>query len=126
MADLNVELQKWFEKLQKIPTDYHLLCPRTGDEDDENYKKPNDPASKITPEEKLQRIEQGKERVEITYWNSLIFGFEKKEAGKWLEDFTIRLEECLKSCSECVLNWHMNRKHQMQQFSEYVPRILLP
>ncbi|KAH7019944.1 SEN1 N terminal-domain-containing protein [Ilyonectria destructans] len=118
MSDVNEELAKWYEELQKIPTEYHLLCPRTGDDDEENYKNLDDPDSKISLEEKKKRIEQGKERIEVTYWNSLIFGFDKKVAGKWLEDFTTRLEEGLKFCSDCVLNWHMKRKANLQKFAE--------
>lgn len=112
------ELGKWFEELQKIPESTHLLCPRIDDDDNENYRILDDPDSQITLEEKKDRIEKGNKRIEITYWNSLIFGFDKKEAGKWLEKFTTRLEESLRSCSECVLNWHMKRQANLQKFSE--------
>ncbi|KAK7402855.1 DEAD-box type RNA helicase [Neonectria punicea] len=118
MSSINDELEKWYEEFQKFPPQYHLLCPRTGDDDDENYKTLDDPESKISLEEKKKRIEAGKERLEITYWNSLIFGFDKRIAGKWLEDFTKRLEEGLKFCSDCVLNWHMKRKTTLQKFAE--------
>ena len=118
MSSINDELAKWYEEFQKFPPQYHLLCPRTGDDDDENYKILDDPESKISLEEKKKRIEAGKERLEITYWNSLIFGFDKRIAGKWLEDFTKRLEEGLKFCSDCVLNWHMKRKTTLQKFAE--------
>lgn len=118
MADINEVLGKWYDDFQKIPPEVHLLCPRLGDDDDENYKDFDDLDSKILPEEKQARIEQSKKRIEITYWNSLIFGFDKQEAGKWLEDYTARLDTCLKYCPECVLNWHMKRKAHLQKFSE--------
>lgn len=118
MADINEVLGKWYEEFQQIPAEVHLLCPRISDDDDENYKSLDDPDSKISTEEKQSRIEGSKKRIEITYWNSLIFGFDKQEAGKWLEDFTGRLENCLKYCPECVLNWHMKRKYHLQMFSE--------
>ncbi|KAH6607189.1 helicase sen1, partial [Trichoderma cornu-damae] len=118
MADINEVLGKWYEELQQIPSEVHLLCPRIGDDDDENYKSLDDPYSKISTEEKQSRIQKSKQRIEITYWNSLIFGFNKQDAGKWLEEFTERLENCLKYCPECVLNWHMKRKHHLQMFSE--------
>ncbi|KAL7787987.1 SEN1 N terminal domain-containing protein [Trichoderma ceciliae] len=118
MADINEVLGKWYEEFQKIPAEVHLLCSRISDDDDENYKNLHDPDSKVSIEEKKSRIQKSKERIEITYWNSLIFGFDKQEAGKWLEDFTGRLESCLKYCPECVLNWHMKRKHHLQMFSE--------
>ncbi|KAL7894507.1 SEN1 N terminal domain-containing protein [Trichoderma sp. SZMC 28014] len=118
MADINEVLGKWYEEFQKIPTEVHLLCPRISDADDENYKSLDDPDSRISIEEKKSRIQKGKERIEITYWNSLIFGFDKEDAGKWLEEFTERLESSLRECPECVLNWHMKRKHHLQIFSE--------
>ncbi|RFU81156.1 helicase sen1 [Trichoderma arundinaceum] len=60
------------------------------------------PDSKSTADKKKSRMQESKDRIEVTYWNSLIFGFDKQEAGKWLEDFTGRLENCLKYCPECV------------------------
>lgn len=118
MSDLNEELSKWYEELQKIPTEHHLLCPKTSDEDYEDYKTLDEPDSKLSQDEKKDRIEKGKQRIEITYWNSLIFGFDKQDAGKWLDDFTSRLEHCLKGCAECVLNWHMKRRAHLQKFNE--------
>ncbi|KAM3503525.1 hypothetical protein MY11210_008680 [Beauveria gryllotalpidicola] len=112
------ELGKWFDKFQAIPPETHLLCPKISDDDAENYRSLEDPDSTITREEKEKRIEAGNSRINITYWNSLIFGFEKKDAGKWLEEFSKRLDGSLKACSECVLNWHMRRKPQMQKFLE--------
>lgn len=119
MSDLNEELAKWFEELQKIPSENHLLCPKVSDEDVENYRALDDPNSEISIDEKKNRIQDGDKRLEITYWNSLIFGFDKRDAGKWLEDFTKRLEDCLRYCSDCVLNWHMKRKAHLQKFAEY-------
>ncbi|UNI24349.1 DEAD-box type RNA helicase [Purpureocillium takamizusanense] len=118
MAEYNEDLAKWFEELQKIPSEHHLLCPKVGPDDDEDYKTLDDPESHITVDEKKRRIEDGERRVEITYWNSLIFGFEKKDAGQWLSEFTARLESCLKECPACVLNWHMKRKAHLQMFAE--------
>ncbi|KAF5138266.1 Helicase SEN1 [Metarhizium anisopliae] len=118
MSDLNEELAKWYEELQKLPHDCHLLCPKIDSDDRENYKTFDDPESQITVEDKKQRIEDGHHRIEITYWNSLIFGFDKSEAGKWAEEFKDRLEHVLRSCSECVLNWHMQRQVYLQRFSE--------
>ncbi|POR34180.1 Helicase SEN1 [Tolypocladium paradoxum] len=118
MAEFNEDLGRWFDELQKIPADHHLLCPKVSHDDDENYKSLDDLDTSISTDEKEARIRDAERRIEITYWNSLIFGFEKKHAGKWLEEFTTRLEESLKVCSDCVLNWHMKRKAQLQKFSE--------
>ncbi|XWX02251.1 hypothetical protein V2A60_010286 [Cordyceps javanica] len=113
------QLGKWFDEFQKIPDETHLLCPKISDEDGENYRSLDEPGSAITREEKEKRIEDGNSRINITYWNSLIFGFDEKDGGKWLKDFSNRLDSSLKSCSECVLNWHMRRKPQMQKFLEH-------
>ena len=91
MSELNEVLAKWFEELQNLPKECHLLCPKTDEEDFEDYKTLDDPESKISVEEKKQRIEDGNRRIEITYWNSLIFGFDKTDAGKWLEEFWTRM-----------------------------------
>lgn len=115
---ISEELGKWFDEFQAIPAETHLLCPKINDEDGENYRCLEDPDSAITRDEKEKRIEAGNSRINITYWNSLIFGFDKKDAGKWLEEFTRRLDASLKGCSECVLNWHMRRKPQLQKFLE--------
>lgn len=119
MTDLRQELAKWYDELLKKPLEAHLLCPKICDDDDENYKDLLDD-SVISLDEKKKRIQDGEHRIEITYWNSLIFGFDKKEAGKWLDDFEKRLEHCLNLCPDCVLNWHMKRKAYMQKFSEFV------
>lgn len=118
MADINEQLTQWYEKLQGLSADRHLLCPKLSDEDFENYRVLDDPSSEISLDEKKKRIQDGEERIEITYWNSLIFGFDKKDAGKWLDEFTQRLESCLKLCSDCVLNWHMKRRAHLQKFAE--------
>lgn len=120
MAGLNEELMKWFEELQTVDEEYHLLCPKQSDDDGENYKTLSDPHTEISIEEKQKRIREGEARIETTYWNSLIFGYDKKDAGKWLETFTNRLEHCLKHCSDCVLNWHMKRRVHLEKFAEYV------
>ncbi|PHH76410.1 hypothetical protein CDD82_4008 [Ophiocordyceps australis] len=118
MAEINEELALWFEKFKKIPPGCHLLCPKVSSQDDEDYKSPNEPSAHLSTSEKQTRIAQGDERIETTYWNSLIFGFSKEDAGKWLDDFTHQLESALKQCSECVLNWHMKRSKYIRKFTE--------
>ncbi|KAF4465127.1 hypothetical protein FALBO_8041 [Fusarium albosuccineum] len=116
--DLHEELSQWYEKIQKFPKESHLLCPRVSDDDGENYKVLDDPDSSISPDEKKSRLEKGDERLEATYWNSLIFGFDKQSQGKWGDELAERLSSCLKHCADCVFNWHMKRKAILQQFNE--------
>lgn len=117
MSDPAQVLKGWFEKFQQIPAGCHLLCPRIKADDDENYRYP-EPDSLLTDDERTKRILAGDSRVEITYWNSLVFGFEKEQAGPWLEEFTERLSLCLRECSECVINWYMRRQHYIKAFTE--------
>ena len=120
MADINNVLGQWYEKFQTISSDCHLLCPKVNDEDEENYNDSNDTSTKISVKEKEDRIKSARERIEITYWNSLVFGFNKKDAGKWLENFTQRLDGCLANCADCILNWYTQRKEHLQSFNEFV------
>ncbi|EXK99001.1 hypothetical protein FOQG_01697 [Fusarium oxysporum f. sp. raphani 54005] len=116
--DLHEQLSQWYEKIQCFDEECHLLCPRINDEDNENYKLVDDPDSSITQEEKNSRIKAGKERLEVTYWNCLIFGFDQSSQGKWGEQLSERLNGCLKHCADCVYNWHMQRRELLQQFQE--------
>lgn len=120
MTEINDELAEWFEEVQKLSPECHLLCAKLSNEDGENYRILDDPEAQISPEEKKKRIEDGDRRVEITYWNSLIFGFDKKAAGKWLDEFQTRLTDCLRHCPDCALHWHMKRRAQLRKFSELV------
>ncbi|RDA90651.1 hypothetical protein CP533_6815 [Ophiocordyceps camponoti-saundersi (nom. inval.)] len=118
MAEVNDELNRWFDELQKLPRECHLLCPKISDSDQENYRTLDDPSTEISLAEKEQRIQDSRDRIEITYMNSLIFGFDRNEAGRWVEDYTHRLQNCLKECPDCVFNWHCSRKAYLQKFSE--------
>lgn len=118
MADLQTQLAQWYEKLQALPSDVHLLCPRLNDDDNENYQDLHDPGSEIDAEERRKRIKDGEERLVITYWNSLVLGFDRRDAGQWADDLENRLNACLQNCADCVLNWHMQRKKLMHQFAE--------
>jgi senataxin len=118
MEEAQAELLKWFEKLGNLPPEAHLLCPKVNNEDEEDYTDLHDPHSQITTEQKKQRVKDGQERLDITYWNTLVFGFDKRDSGQWLDDFTSRLDGCLRDCADCVLNWHMQRKTHLRKFSE--------
>lgn len=108
---------KKYGELQEIPKDLHLLCPKVSKDDEEDYRRPRDDST-LSLSERKQRIQDGDSRVELTYWNSLVLGFDRKEAGKWGEEFRNRLDETLKLCPECVLNWHMKRQMNLQKFAE--------
>ncbi|KAF4504183.1 hypothetical protein G6O67_008370 [Ophiocordyceps sinensis] len=118
MTGLHEDLERSFTELQKLDPEHHLLCPKISPQDEENYKLLDDPDSKISLADKKSRIQEGERRLEIAYGNSLIFGYDKRDAGKWVDEFAKRLEDSLRLCSDCVLNWHMKRRAHLQRFSE--------
>lgn len=92
-----------------IPQEYHLLCPKLHDEDDEDYKDPG-PSSAITAEEKEQRIQDSLRRVELTYDLSLLVGITEEQSSGLKEQWIDRTESFLTKCDACVRRWHMHRK----------------
>jgi senataxin len=113
-------LEHWYKKLGSIPETKHLLCPKVDDDDSEDYSNLSASLGDITFEEKKKRVEEGKERLEIASWNSILFGYDRDKAGVWLTYYSDRMSKCLSNCDKCVLNWHNTRKSFLQKFSEYV------
>jgi senataxin len=113
-------LEKWYREFDRIPAEHHLLCPKVDDDDLENYDNDSTLPDGITAEEKSRRIKEGRRRLEIAYWNTLLFAYDKDKAGIWLIKYSQRLTSCLENCDKCVLNWHMGRKAALQRFSECV------
>lgn len=118
MHGLIEELQQKYAELEALPRGLHLLCAKISADDEEDYRKIDDPNSSLSTDEKKKRVQDGEKRIELTYVNSLILGFEKKSAGKWGEEFRERLDTTLQVCSDCVLNWHMKRQQQLHKFHE--------
>jgi senataxin len=118
MPELIEELAEKFAEFQQIPKGCHLLCAKVSEDDEEDYRRPSNIGSSLSVDERKKRIEDGDRRIELTFWNSLVFGFDKKDAGKWAEEFRSHLDLALKHCSDCVLNWHMKRVKCLQKFSE--------
>lgn len=118
MDTLHEELGKRYAELQEIPSSIHLLCAKISEDDEEDYRRLSGTESKLSVDEKRKRIQDAEYRTEVTYWNSLVFGFDRKTAGKWGDEFRNRLDTTLKHCADCVLNWHMKRKVYLQKFAE--------
>ena len=114
----NEQLEQWFDKYSRIPEEAHLLCPRINAEDDEDYNNVSAPSSNISQKEKALRVEEGDKRIEITYWLTVVFGYDEKEAGQFLHDYASRLSDTLETCADCVRNWHRMRQHFLQEFLE--------
>jgi len=126
MADGEVNAQfdelmdKSWKDFAKIPAKLHPLCPKIDDDDAEDYDAPDDAPSELSSEERQQRIQDGKERVKIAYWASLVLSSPKDKSGARLVKWVERMEQYLSSCDKCVLNWHMGRKAALAEFSECV------
>ncbi|KJR85573.1 tRNA-splicing [Sporothrix schenckii 1099-18] len=101
------------QELERIPADVHLFCPRTSDDDQEDYDDPTAGGAALTPEEKLARqgrLDEGRRRLQLTSWASLILGINRDQADRWLGDWIRRTETFLVKCDGCVRAWHMGRK----------------
>ncbi|KKF96084.1 Helicase SEN1 [Ceratocystis platani] len=116
-SSLDETLNHWRLELENIAPELHILCPMTHADDPENYAE-TEPTSGITAEEKKKRLEDAKERINITMWNSLLFGVERKKVEQWLETYASRLQNALSSCDACIKNWHRCRKSFLIGLSE--------
>lgn len=106
-------ISHWFAKLRDIPDDVHLLCPKTRPYDEEDY------TSVVgADEKKKKRIQEGKDRVQIAYWCSLVFGMPKEKYEAQVKELSNRLGRWLKECNQCIISWHMCRKPFLQEFAE--------
>lgn len=110
-------LEAAFNRLRDFPQDAHICCPRVSEEDDEIYDDPNAP-SKITPAEKEQRIQDGKDRLDQIYRCSLILGLGDESAGNLGQEFGQRTCAFLKSCPACVRNWHKGRRPFLKDIAQ--------
>lgn len=103
----------WFTKLRDIPEDVHLLCPKTSPDDDEDYTNVAE-----ADDAKRKRIQEGKDRVQVAYWSSLVFGMGKDKFDAEMQELSRRLTHWLKQCDQCIINWHMRRKSFLREFAE--------
>ncbi|KAI5867802.1 SEN1 N terminal-domain-containing protein [Durotheca rogersii] len=106
-----------FRKLQEIPPEFHLCCPKISSDDEENYDDLDAPGG-ISAAEKRRRILQGKERLDQTYSCSLILGMAAESDGGMGRQFGQRTSAFLTSCSTCVRNWHKGRRPFLKDISQ--------
>lgn len=102
-----------FTKLRAIPKDAHLLCPKTGPDDEDDYTTVAD-----ADDAKRKRIQEGKDRVQVAYWCSLVFGMGKEKFENELKELKGHIENSLNTCEQCIINWHMCRKPFFRVFAE--------
>ncbi|KAK8139529.1 hypothetical protein PG984_000652 [Apiospora sp. TS-2023a] len=105
------------EEFIAIPPDLHLMCPKTSDDDEEDYDDLSEPGD-IGIDQKKQRVEEGSTRLDATYRCSLILGFSDEAFEEVQNIFKTRSNELLTSCSACVRGWHRSRKRFLKYLSE--------
>ncbi|TDZ34209.1 Helicase SEN1 [Colletotrichum spinosum] len=114
-------LEENFGKFSRIPAEVHLLCPKVDEEDFEDYEDLTTDGDDVSVEQKKKRVEEGKKRLDIVYWTSLLLAYGKDKAGVWLTEWGNRMALNLHNCDKCVLNWHMHRKQYLRTFAEKFP-----
>ncbi|CAK7263281.1 DEAD-box type RNA helicase [Sporothrix epigloea] len=119
------------QELERIPPETHLFCPRTSDDDQEDYDDPAAGGVSLTPDEKATRqarISDCRRRLQLTSWASLILGINRDQADRWLGDWIQRTESFLVKCDGCVRAWHMERKalkdRLLKEFDEETANIM--
>lgn len=108
-----------------IPLDLHLMCPKTSEDDEEDYDDLDEPGD-IGVDKKKQRVEEASTRLDATYRCSLILGFSDEAFKEVQNTFKTRTNELLTTCSACVRGWHRSRKRFLKYLSEYVPPSVYP
>ncbi|EPE08021.1 dna-binding protein smubp-2 [Ophiostoma piceae UAMH 11346] len=119
------------QELERIPPEAHLFCPRTSDDDVEDYDDPAYLSPDLTPETRERRqklIDDGRRRLQLTSWASLILGISAEQADRWLGDWISRTETFLVKCDSCIRAWHMERKalkgRLLKEFDEMTANIM--
>jgi senataxin len=122
--DIYDSIMENYHKLEEIPPNIHLLCPKVGEHDTEDYESPDEPGTEIDVKEKQSRIESSKTRQSIMYQLCLLLGLDPEQAGAWLADWTKRLEGFLTTCDRCIVNWHRGRAPFLKTILEYAHLVI--
>jgi len=70
------------QKLESIPEQLHLFCPKVDDDDEEDYDNADTDGDTIDAQQKKTRVEEAKARLQFTSWASLILGINREQADK--------------------------------------------
>lgn len=105
-------------KIEALPVELHLFCPKVSKDDTEDYDSPDIPGDEITVEEKKKRLEDYQQRSHDAFEYCLIFGISKEQSDAWLQEWIDRSESYLTQCEVCARNWQMRRKPFLKQLRE--------
>ncbi|KAB5560107.1 SEN1 N terminal-domain-containing protein [Coniochaeta sp. 2T2.1] len=118
MDDLYDSIINNYHDLQAVPEDTHILCPKVSDDDPNDYKEPGEPGEDITVEEKKKRIADADKRLGVAYRLSLMLGLNAEQMKTWLENWALRVEGSLRTCDQCIRNWHLGRDKFLNSVSQ--------
>lgn len=96
----------------------HMLCPKIGDDDDEDYVAYTLPVTAATIEDKANRTYWANKRVEQTYDASMLLGLSRSVTGDWVDKFVKGIEYWLTKCDTCILYYHMHRRKFLKRLRE--------
>lgn len=112
------EITAAYEKWGHLDQIKHLFCPKVDDEDEEDYGSTGTPLTNISAAEREQRIQDARERRELTYELSLLMGISTEMSAGWIEPWKKGVEKFLTKCDCCILNYHMQRKAFLKKLRE--------
>lgn len=99
-----------YHKLEDIPDEVHLFCPRVSEGDSDTYENLDEPGLDFTVDEKKQRIKDSEDRYKVAYDLALLLGLTEEQAEGWTLYWKARVDGCLKKCDKCIRNWHSGRE----------------
>lgn len=114
-------------KLQDVPYDMHLFCPKVNDDDDEDYDDLTSTESEsLSIQEKQKRSADAKARLEAVAWCSMVIAILEENSKEILDQFIQRANHFLTKCDRCVQYWHSFRKPFRAMVMRYsIPLILM-
>ncbi|EKD14583.1 uncharacterized protein L3040_000105 [Drepanopeziza brunnea f. sp. 'multigermtubi'] len=116
--DILEELHELDGKLKSLPPQTHWLCPRRFEDDMVDYDQPDQADEDMTLEEKRKHIRDGRERHEMAYKYSLVYGLGQDLVGDLQNAYQMKLNGFLATCDKCAYNWHEGRKAFLKDLSE--------
>jgi senataxin len=111
-------------ELRSFHPDAHWFCPKRNDDDHIDYDHPYEPEEDMSPETKVELIQEGKRRHDVAYLFTIVFGLSPDVSGAHLTGYTPRMNQLLTSCDKCVYNWHIGRKPFLKDLTEYAVYLL--
>ncbi|KAL4904723.1 hypothetical protein BDW74DRAFT_178808 [Aspergillus multicolor] len=110
-----MEFMKTIAKLQALPSEIHIFCPRQHDEDHARYDDVNEKDESGRSVAEL--VAEAKERREefLSCMRILAYNEEVEELQKWIWQ---KIDEMLEKCDLCIKHYYMGKIWLMEQLKE--------